>query len=111
MAFSHALVRQQVARIVAHAAGDEILLSFEGQRRIPALFARDRQAGTQAMSTGKGNVLCILTIARTALLATAKLPREGTHFSDEATGKHYRIAEVRTVPHAPVFTFACITPA
>lgn len=117
MPFDHSARRQQIARIISHAAGDEILLRWNGEgQAFSALIASERPKGTQAdQNTGALNLM-LVTIARAVTDAvgkpifTANLPREGQHFTD-TDGKIYRIQEDRSVAHHPCLVYACGTVA
>ncbi len=105
MSFDHSAAHAQVGRIVTHAAGDSVLLTFGAQTEIPAIVNRDKAAGTDATKALMPAIF-IVTLARTLL--AAPLPRVGQHFSD-AAGRIFRISEDRTVPFHPNLVYACLS--
>jgi hypothetical protein len=117
MAFDRAAHRKQVAGIVEHTAGAEVLLKFLGKgKAFPAAIAADKPSPARALEGVNGRVLSIVTIARAArsssgaLVFAGELPREGQHFTDP-DGRTIRIEEDRTTPHTPVLVYACAVSA
>ena len=113
MPFDRAAHRAQIARIVTHDAGGEVLLRWNGKgEAFPAILAADRPVATKVDPNIGAKELEIVTIARDArgtagnLLFAAKQPREGQHFTDSA-GLVYRIQEDRSVKHAATLVYAC----
>lgn len=97
--------RAQVARILTHTAGGEILLKYLGKGiAFPAAITREAPVANQAQPDAGVLTLEVITIAR-ALFA-GKPPRQGEHFTDPA-GRRYRIEDDRSVSHAPTYVYAC----
>ncbi len=115
--FDRSAHRKQVAGIIAHSAGGEVLLKFLGKGvAFPATIMRDQPKPTQANPDVGAKALEIVTIARDvrtaagALIFSGALPREGQHFTDRE-GRIYRIEDDRTVSHSATLVFACATAA
>lgn len=109
MPFDRSAHRAQVARIVEHSAGGEVLLQLMGKGdALPAAIAADKPAGARALEGVSNRTLSIVTLARAVF--DGALPREGQHFIDPA-GKILRIEEDRSVPHASILVYACAVSA
>lgn len=105
MPFDRAAHRQQVARIVTHAAGEEVLLRLNGKGDwFPATIAAERPKASQASPDLGAKVLELVTIA-VACFAGLRLPAEGDSFVDQQ-GRLYPIHEDRSVSHASTLLYA-----